>query len=66
MVIEMHENGTMERVVHTHPPQCWPVGSMDPLTSNWLANNLQQTPMWSKLSPPGCTHLTMIHTSPGY
>jgi hypothetical protein len=33
---------------------------LDPLTSTQLASSLQQTPIWSKLSPLVCRHLTLI------
>ena len=32
--------------------------SLDPIRSIWLENNLQQTCVWSKLSPHGYKHLT--------
>lgn len=39
--------------------------SLDPIRSIWLANNLQQTCVWSKLSPHGYKHLTQISSTQG-
>ena len=33
------------------------------LRSAWLASDLQQTPTWSKLSPPGYRHMTQISST---
>ena len=68
MVITGHYIKTIQRVDHVLP-NCpnqsqvllaiWcPVIliSLDPLTTTWLKSNLQKTPTWSKLSPPGYRH----------
>lgn len=40
--------------------------SLDPLTCTWLANNVQQMLMWSKLSALGRKQLTLITSMPGH
>lgn len=37
--------------------------SLSFLRSTWLASDLQQTPMWSKLSLPGYRHMTQISST---
>jgi len=40
--------------------------SLDPLRNGRLASDLQQTPTYSKLSPPAYVHLKQISYTPKY
>ena len=40
--------------------------SLDPLSSTWLVNDLQERLTWRKLSDPGCNWLTSVSSTLGY